>query len=197
MGRWTNDISDVEQTEKSSDSLDEDLPSTQKPKKIKKRKDVIFKAILRECRRYFQVQVNHLTGFTSSKRSKNHEYLYSCLKKFNQERLKKEGTFEEVFYLACLLYPQDLKNNLDDFIKENQFDDYEEAKIEYATIADRIHDTLYKYSFDKLSYFTSKTNIAFLFCYFYENGAGADRENIKYAEEFEIIRQKCMDTLNK
>ena len=38
-----------------------------KKKKKKRRRDVIFKTILRECRRYFQVQLSDLTGFISSK----------------------------------------------------------------------------------------------------------------------------------
>lgn len=42
-------------------------PTKEKKKKKKRRRDVIFKTILRECRRYFQVQISDLTGFISSK----------------------------------------------------------------------------------------------------------------------------------
>lgn len=42
-------------------------PPKEKKKKKKRRRDVIFKTILRECRRYFQVQISDLTGFISSK----------------------------------------------------------------------------------------------------------------------------------
>mmetsp|Transcript_28439 Transcript_28439/g.25173 ORF Transcript_28439/g.25173 Transcript_28439/m.25173 type:complete len:120 (+) Transcript_28439:1040-1399(+) len=119
------------------------------------------------------------------------------MKKFNQEGLKKEGSFEENFYLACLLYPQDLTKNLDSFLSEKKFSNMKDSKLEYSNIVNKIHNTLYKYSYDKLTFFTSKPEIAFLFCYYYEKGAGSDKESSKFAEEFEIIRQKCMSSLNK
>jgi hypothetical protein len=119
------------------------------------------------------------------------------MKRFNIEVLGKQGTFDENFYLACLLYPQDLSRNIDAFVKENETHNFKLTLKEYKSIAQRIHDTLYKYSQDKLEFFVSRTELSFLFCYFYENGAGAEKEDPKYAEEFEFIRNKCMDMLNR
>lgn len=119
------------------------------------------------------------------------------MKKFNQEGLKREGTFYQNFYLAALLYPQDLKRNMANFLEEHHWDDMEEAIRKHLAIVDKIHDTLYKYSYDKLAFFTSRKEVAFLFCYYYEKGAGSDKEKEKFKQEFELIRQKCMDSLNQ
>jgi len=66
IGKDTN-ASDNEKSEEASSPLNKYIPDCTKPKVIKRRKDVIVKAILRECRRFFQVQVNNLTGFVTSK----------------------------------------------------------------------------------------------------------------------------------
>mmetsp|Transcript_23788 Transcript_23788/g.26412 ORF Transcript_23788/g.26412 Transcript_23788/m.26412 type:complete len:110 (-) Transcript_23788:104-433(-) len=109
------------------------------------------------------------------------------MEKFNKDYLNLSGTYEENFYLACLLYPQDLNRNMDLFLK---FKKDKNMKNAWKEIATQIHDTLYKYSHDKLDYFVSKKEIAFLFCYFYEKGAGIDKDDPKFSEEFEFIRGK-------
>lgn len=175
-----------------------ETPKVAKPqKKRRKRRDVIFKKILRECRRFFQTKLTDLTGFIASKKPRKDDYMYACMRRFNVESLNKEGTFEENFYLACLLYPQDLARNLDSFISKSHDCNYEAMKKMYKGIIHKIHDTLYKYSHDKLDFFVSKPELASLFCYFYREGAGEDRTDPKYVEEYEFIKNKCFDSLNR
>jgi hypothetical protein len=116
------------------------------------------------------------------------------MERFNQEFLDKEGTFDQNFYLACLLYPQDLARNVDIFIEKKEEPTKENHKY-YKGIVARIHDTLYKYSHDKLEYFASVYEIADLFMYFYENGAGNIRTDPKIVEELDHIKTKCEETL--
>lgn len=193
----TMDISDIDKSADASSHRSEYTPCSSNKKRRKRRRDVIFKTILRECRRYFQIQLSNLTGFITSKKPRNDDYMYSCMKRFNIEALGKQGTFEENFYLACLLYPQDLARNLDSFLYEKGVHDFEAARKEYKQISQKIHDTLYKYSHDKLDFFVAKPELSFLFCYFYEKGAGAEKEDPKFVEEYEFIRNKCMDSLNR
>jgi hypothetical protein len=47
-----------------------------KPKKKRKRRDVIFKRILRECRRFFQSHLSELTGFVASKKPRKDDHFY-------------------------------------------------------------------------------------------------------------------------
>lgn len=166
-------------------------------KKRKRRRDVIFKTILRECRRYFQVHLTDLTGFISSKKVRTDDYMYKWMERFNKEALHVDGNFEENFYLAWLLYPQDLIRNIESFMLFQTDSNTASKKKELTETAARIHDTLYKYSHDKLEFFVSKPQLCFYFWYFYEKGSGTEKDDPKYAEEYEIIRGKCMDTLNK
>lgn len=166
-------------------------------KKRRKRRDVIFKKILRECRRFFQTKLTDLTGFIASKKPRKDDYMYVCMQRFNRESLQKEGTFAENFYLACLLYPQDLARNIDSFLAKLETEDREAARKKYKAIIHKIHDTLYKYSHDKLDFFVSKHELSALFCYFYQEGAGEDKSDPKYVEEYEFIKNKCFDALNR
>lgn len=45
-------------------------------KKRRRRRDVVFKRILRECRRFFQTKLNELTGFIASKKPRKDDYIY-------------------------------------------------------------------------------------------------------------------------
>lgn len=194
----TMDISDEdEKSDEIKSAKSEYTPNSKGSRKRKRRRDVIFKTILRECRRFFQIQLSNVTGFITSKKPRNDDYMYSCMKRFNEEALGKQGTFEENFYLACLLYPQDLIRNMDSFVEKKGVSDFDTARKELKQDCQKIHDTLYKYSHDKLDFFVSKPELSFLFCYFYEKGAGAEREDPKFSEEYEFIRSKCMDTLNR
>ena len=115
------------------------------------------------------------------------------MERFNVEYLKKEGTFYENFYLACLLYPQDLSRNIDIFIAKNEEPTKEKHK-EYKSLVAKIHDTLYKYSHDKLEFFVSKPELSDLFTHFYHHGSDSIKNNPKLAEELEHIKKKCEES---
>ena len=117
--------------------------------------------------------------------------------RFNIEYLQKEGTFEQNFYLACLLYPQDLARNIDSFITKKYTENIDSYRKTYKGIIHKIHDTLYKYSHDKLDFFVSKPELSSLFLYFYKEGAGYDKEDPKYVEEYEFIKSKCGNSLQR
>lgn len=144
-----------------------------KAKKKKCRHDVVYKTILRECRRFYQTKVNELTGFVTSKKIRTDDSMYNKIEHFNQEFLRLNGTFEENFYLAALLYPQDLIRNIGIFLNKsseklngsNSATNNADSSLakKYTKIVNRIHDTLYKYSHDKLDYFVSIPQLSFLF----------------------------------
>lgn len=71
------DVSDAEKSVDASSNRSEYTPCSNDKKKRKRRRDVIFKTILRECRRFFQIQLSNLTGFITSKKPRNDDYMYS------------------------------------------------------------------------------------------------------------------------
>lgn len=92
------------------------------------------------------------------------------MERFNIEYLGNDGSFNKNFYLAWLLYPQDLARNVDLFIEQNEIVTKESHK-RYKDIVTKIHETLYKYSHEKLDYFVAIPEISDLFMHFYEHGA--------------------------
>jgi hypothetical protein len=132
-------------------------------KKKKIRHDVIYKTILRECRRFYQEKLNHATGFITSKKVRKDEGMYASFETFNKQFLSLNGNFEENFYLAALVYPQDLNRNITMFLDKKYENVTEAIKKKYTTSVNRIHDTLYKYSHDKLDFFASIPQLSFLF----------------------------------
>ena len=132
-------------------------------KKKKIRHDVIYKTILRECRRFYQEKLNHITGFITSKKVRKDDHMYKCFEKFNQSYLNLDGTFEENFYLAALVYPQDLIRNANMFLERRSDKTSDASKKKYVASVNRIHDTLYKYSHEKLDYFSSIPELSLLF----------------------------------
>jgi hypothetical protein len=171
--------------------------SSKSPKNIKiqkrrNRRDVIIKKILRDCRRFLHDKVAEHTGFISTKKLRKNDNFYASMQKFNIEVLRKQGTFEQNFYLACLLYPHDLSKDIDSFISKLSSIDIEEDKRNYREIIHQIHQTLYKYSHEKLDFFLSKPEIATIFIYFYTEGA---EEKTKFLKEYEFINTKCLETI--
>jgi len=71
----TLDSSDIEKSDEPS-LRSEYTPSVHNKRKRRKRRNVVYKTILRECRRYFQVQLSGLTGFINSKKPRNDGYMY-------------------------------------------------------------------------------------------------------------------------
>lgn len=152
------------------------------------KKDVVeemsfLNKILRECRRYFQTHLSDLTGFIASKKARSDSFMYNWMERFNIEYLNNDGSFSKNFYLACLLYPQDLARNVDIFIEQNEIVT-KESHNRYKEIVTKIHETLYKYSHEKLDYFVSIPEISDLFMHFYEHGAF---ENISNRENQIIV----------
>ena len=89
--------------------------------------------------------------------------MYKAFEKFNKEFLKMDGNFEQNFYLAALLYPQDLNRNIDMFLDKKYNNITQALRNRHMEEVSRIHDTLYKYSHDKLDFFVSIPQLSFLF----------------------------------
>ena len=77
IGKSTHYISENEASKEIQKYPSEYVPYSTANPKLKRRRDVIFKAILRECRRFLQIKVKILTGFTTSKRERTDNHLYA------------------------------------------------------------------------------------------------------------------------
>jgi len=82
-----------------------------------------------------------------------------------------------------------MKRNLDNFVtKESD----SEATL---NLVNKVHNVLYKYSHQRLNYFCKVPELAYIFKYFYANGAQGEKQDIAYSEALEFINNDCSETL--
>ena len=96
--------------------------SRRSPQQYKKRKDVIFKTILRKSRRQLQGRFNALTNYFGERKGKGGEWLKTCLVKFasQDDYLSTRPDLNLVFNLGCFLYPQDVSKHVDQFFESEK-----------------------------------------------------------------------------
>jgi len=87
-----------------------------------------------------------------------------------------------------------MKKHIDYFFDANQSDKLKRRK-ELRIKVDKVHDTLYKYSHEKLNKFVEIKELAFIYEYFFQQSNNEPMEdNIK--ESMIEISRKCLTTLN-
>lgn len=157
----------------------------------KKRKDVILKTVLRKARKFFQVELTKLTGFICSKKEKKDDPLVPSLQQLLAELPTAHPKMELLFFLGCLVYPQDTKRNVEKFISSEE--STQEKSSNYLSLIQKIHDILYKYSHEKLESFCKVPALAHLFCHYYETSS--DKTDPNYSEGYDYVHDQCQKTL--
>lgn len=157
----------------------------------RKRKDVVLKTALRKCRKYLQLRLVALTGFVCSKKLKNNDPLVPALLKLVEEMPEAPQEFKMLFYMAALLYPSDAKRNVDKFSSTPR------EKTRMLNLIQNVHDVLYKYSHEKLKYFCSVPELAFLFEHYYLHGDAQEDPDAGFQQALKVIHADCKKTLEK
>ena len=116
-----------------------------------KRKDVIFKTILRKCRRSLQDKFNDLTGYFGNKML-GPQFLKDSILAFHNSINSIPSKLDLIFYLGALLYPQEMSRGVDCFFESDKKDRVKLRKVYRAKIQ-KVHDVLYRYSHEKMDYF--------------------------------------------
>lgn len=149
----TDSVTVGDSTDKYSERGWESLNEPAKKEKPCRRKDVLYKGLLWQCRKHYQQKFLTETKHVKYQKckEKRHSSLKANLKKFcGTEFRQQTGTgYESWFFLGSFIYPNEIKRIL-------------EAELESATSAkqkeirgmrwtvEKIHCTLYKYSHSKL-----------------------------------------------
>lgn len=161
----------------------------------KKRKDVILKTVLRRCRKFFQSELSSLTGFVCSKKEKVNDPLVPALRQLLNELPPAHANMDLLFFLGCLVYPQDAKRNVSKFLEGTSPDEREAKKEEYLFLIDKIHNVLYKYSHEKLESFCKIPALAHLFNFYFSQSQ--DKLDGQYKEGYDYVHCQCSKTLRK
>lgn len=129
----------------------------QNGKVYSKRKDVVFKTLLRKCRKFLQKSFNSNTKYLQKKRFKAKSFYREKIVEFASEELGIPSPSEiQIQTLATFLYPQDALKGIEHFQNAQQIKSWgQDTK-----------DLLYRYSHEKLRSIMDKDGMLQMFQYF-------------------------------
>ena len=185
------DIKELLDQESVKDCSETAISSSAMKRGRRKRKDVVLKTALRKCRKFLQQRMVAMTGFVCSKKPKADDPLVPSLAKLRGEMPQAPESMKIDLFMGALLYPQDAKRNVDRFCRAG--DDREDV----MELIQNVHDVLYKYSHEKLSYFCSVPELAFLFEHYYRSGEAHKETDKGFLSAVEVIHRDCRKTLKE
>ena len=159
-----------------------------------KRKDVIFKTILRKCRRELQDQFNEMTQYFPNRKLQGHQFLKDCMVKFHDSIKDKPEHLDLLFYIGAVLYPQEMSRGVDCFFECDRKDRVKQRKVYRAKIQ-KVHDVLYRYSHEKMDYFVNVPELSYLFSIFYKKETLNGLNDHSYTNGATEIFERCKRTL--
>ena len=159
---------------------------------LSQRRDVIFKTIIRDMRKYYIQDFNETTGFVKRKRYKRKDFYLTCIDEYieadhiKQLSMKNTRCIKDFnIYLGALIYPKEFQNIL--------------QKKPQKKIAEEIYNALYKFSLGKMKNVLIKDSIQNLFLYYYnkeivnghrlENNTTMSQHKGLYLEAFKVMHQ--------
>jgi len=98
-----------------------------------------------------------------------------------------------MFYLGCVLYPQDMSKGVDQFFESEKSERVKRRKVLRAKIK-KVHEVLYKYSHEKMEFFLSLPELAFIFSYFQSQSPQESTDEV-YETALSQIMGKCQASL--
>ena len=104
-----------------------------------KRKDVVYKSVLRQIRNYFWTGLNDHTKYQARKSRRDESFYYECLDDYISKALKVEVSDQIILLVGSFASPRDMEA----LIKKDPYKIYPKSKIEKCR---SIHKTLYLFN---------------------------------------------------
>ena len=122
------------------------------------------------------------------------EFMRECLWKYlnSVDYFSWRPDLDLEFYLGALLYSSEMKKNIDCFFDSEKADNLKWWK-ELRVKVSKVHDTLYKYSHEKLKKFVEVKELAYIMEYFFQLN---ESSTTTLQDSMRSIRSKCLHTLN-
>lgn len=127
---------------------------------LSQRRDVVFKTIVRDMRKYFIEDFNKMTSYVKKKRYNKKDYYLTCIdnyiknEHFHQVSTKNGRNIKDFnIYLGALIYPKEFSNII--------------SKKQHLKLIDETYSTLYKFSLSKMKNYLIKDAIFNLFMHYY------------------------------
>lgn len=125
----------------------------------RRRKDIIFKSILRRCRKFYQSEFNNYCNYSRVKKRRAKSFFFEQIAKFYVNMFGQECP--DLLIFAAFLNSKDTIKSLDLFCPEEQVEVGKER-------VNKIHDILYKFTHEKMGVFFEYSLLSSLFKKFVE-----------------------------
>lgn len=172
------------------ESKEADPLSGQRQGELSQRRDVVFKTIIRDMRKFYIEDFNKCTSYVKRKRYKRKDFYLTCVDEYiNVEHIHeaslKNGRPIKDFNIYCgaLIYPKELEKIL--------------TKKSHKKTTEEVYESLYKFSLGKMKSLLMKDAIFNLFMTYYNSEIKhGDRLNINktmkkhqvlYVEAYKIL----------
>ena len=106
---------------------------------LTKRKDVVFKTVLRKVRNFIRNSLNEITRYQAKKSRRDYSFYYECLTECVSKVLGLPATDKIIFLVGSLACPKDMAT----FISKDPYQTYPKSKIEKCQ---GIHTALYQFN---------------------------------------------------
>lgn len=151
------------------------------------RRDVVYKTILRDMRKFYTRDFKKSTLYMQRKRYKSNEYYAQCLKYYLQKFVHKAKKNEisafsedisykdynqELILLGSILYPKCLEVSIGEYAEQlNNSRQHVDQRASILKKFDKLkifHTYLYKFTLERLNCMVTYKYFALLYCYYFE-----------------------------
>ncbi|CAI2382360.1 unnamed protein product [Moneuplotes crassus] len=126
----------------------------------RRRKDIIFKSILRRCRKYFQSEFNNFCNYSRVKKRRSRTFFFEQITKFYVHMFQEECP--DLLIFSAFLNSKDTIKTIDLYTSEESEIESKKQQVR------KIHDILYKFTHEKMGVFFEYSLLNFLFKKFVE-----------------------------
>lgn len=132
----------------------------------RKRKDIVFKSLLRRCKKYFQNEFDHFWNYSKVKKRRAKNYFFENVWQYVDKTFGSSEADNLAFYFASFINSKDTKCRFVDYYFEQnnrKLTDEEGLTIDPQDEVQNIHDILYKFTHEKMYLFFKCKQLSSLF----------------------------------
>jgi hypothetical protein len=86
----------------------------------RKRKDIIFKSLLRRCRKFYQTEFNAFCNYSKVKKRRSENFFFDHVAAFTSEKYQNPTIDDLTFYMAALIKSKDTLKSINYFAKGDE-----------------------------------------------------------------------------
>lgn len=180
------DIDVLSETESTHDSKELKPKNKKKRSRLgaprRRRKDIVFKSLLRRCRKHYQNEFNKFCSYSKVKKRRQDSFFFEQVINFIKVKYAYHQSDNLVFFMAALINSKDMIKSARYFLRED------ESLEELIAEINKVHDILYKFTHEKMHSFFEYTELRFLFTHY----VGDQKQNIPKGFNQQLETMLCL-----